>query len=334
MVMKKYRYHWRIVFVLFFIWGIINLFRMSINFLFPFMMESFLLDESTLSLFTAWISVFWTLGVFASGKLTDYFREYLIFLFGLIVLAIGALILYFSSGMIELFLSLGFFGFGGGIQGPTCIVMITNYGNPDNLGTSLGLIQSSSGLLGLTIGATAITAAGELLGWENVYFSLAMFAVFIAILIWFAFHKLPVQSNCLKSMTNTNEKRSFRSVWGYRNIKVSIVICIAIFSWSMLVNAYSIIYFANNNILDLFTASSALGAMGIGGFVGTIVITSISDYIGRKKVTSICILASTIAFYFVVFSQLPYYGIIISMFVVGLSTQGLLALISAVIQSI
>ena len=333
--MKKYRYQWRIVLILFAVWGTINLFRMSINFLFSFMAVDFAFNESILSLFTSWISLFWALGVFASGKATDYFKEYKIFIFGMLVLALGAITLKISINQMMVYLALAIIGFGGGIQGPTCIVMLTNYTNPQKLGTYLGLVQSSSGLLGLTFGATAIISAGEVFGWQKVYLILCVYVFVLALIILRKFRPISTDENkvIVSDNTDNNETGTFLESWSYRNIKVISIVSLAIFSWSMLISAYALPFFTENGILNMTKAGTAVGALGIGGFVGTIVITSISDYTGRKSATFGCILASTIAFFFVAFCNISYIPILICMFFVGLSVQGLLALISGVIPS-
>ena len=276
--------------------GLVGLDRFIIAPLFPVIAEDLGLSYQDLGLIAGILALTWGLASVVTGNLSDRigYRRVLVIsaiAFSTLVAASGL-----ATGLMTFLLIRGLMGFAEGGYVPASIVATVRASKPNRVGLAVGIQQMAAPLVGLGLGPIiAVGLLRVLPGWEWVFVTVAIPGFVVAYLI----------ARVIKDPTDIvpEEARgtakiprpSFTDALKYRNVVFAALGMLGFLSSLHTLSAFMPNYLTDHIGLSLDVMGLVLSAMGAGGVIGMMVVTAISDRLGRKPVMVVSMLIALVA---------------------------------------
>jgi len=278
-----WRYENFIVTSMFFTYGFVMMDRLSIVFLFPFIGPSLKLNGAEMGLSVSILSICWAISSWIFSSLSDLTRSKKKFL---VVIVLVFSIASFSTGLATTFAALLFArGLMGAAEGPVVTLSqaaVLADSSVQRRGFNMGLVQSSTALLGSVVAPLLVVAIAQRMGWHYAFYILTIPGLIMA-LILMKFMKEPVLTEEITAHIHVRPKISdYKAVFKHRNIWLGMIISIGFMSWLFAFTTFAPTFFVT---VDKFTPSQTaliMSAMGVGSFVWGLILPFLSDRIGRK----------------------------------------------------
>jgi len=164
--------------------------------------------------------------------------------------------------------------------------------NRESFGRNCGILNSSVGTIGATIGPVFITQIAKGYSWQMT-FLLSSLPTFIMFFVVFFFVK---EIHAEKEVVQEGSKRvGFLDVFKYRNVVLTLIMCVLGLCgyWTMMI--YAQVYLVNISHFNLQSAGWITSAMGILYIIYCIFVPKLADTYGRKPVMFAAFLLSIIA---------------------------------------
>lgn len=330
--MKNKRYEIRVVFILSFLSGIVGLIRMSISYLLPYLKVDFEMSNTLSGAIISTMSIFFALSKILLGTYSDKVGRKKVIILSLMFAVIMLFLVAMSKNIVMLFIFWGLVGFGlGGLYAPT-VAIINEESSPKRRGTNLGLPNAMFTLIGIALGSLIITNLVSKFSWRTVFIIFAVIAFIWAIMIIF-YIKEPRQTREKLNIKKNKDiyKIHIKEVFKYKNMRIAQILIILIMTWNFVLSTFIVLYLTGVKDLDNISAGMLLSAMGFGGFFGSIIVPTISDYIGRKKTIIIFATIAVINSLAFININLSYLGLYIILFIQSVSAYGFVPIIFAII---
>lgn len=271
--------------------GLVGLDRFIINPLFPVMAKDLGLNYQDMGLISAILALTWGLSSIFTGRLSDQIgrKKVLVpavILFSLLVATSGL-----ATGFISLVVIRGLMGLAEGAYVPASIVSTIEASKPSRIGLNIGIQQTAAPLVGLGFGPVIAVALLKVLpSWHWIFGIVAVPGLIIA---WLMARTL--RESAIDPEVSTEFKSSWWDVLRYRNIVFGTLGMCAFLSCLIVLSAFMPNYLTDHLKLSLDQMGMVLAGIGLGSFIGMVLVPALSDKFGRKRTMIIALLIELVA---------------------------------------
>lgn len=275
------RYEFTAVALLALGFGLVGLDRFIILPLFPTMMKDLGLNYQDLGNITAALGMAWGLSSIFMGRLSDRVGRRKVLIISVLVFSLLAGVSGLASGVGALMVIRAVMGISEGAFTPTAIAATAESSHPSRRGLNCGIQQAFLPILGL--GLAPILATQLLLvvpSWRWVFAIVSVPGFILVVWMYFSLRETREPAPAGTPV----ESHSWLEALRYRNVPLNIfgMFCMltCLFVISVMMPNYLIDYLH----LEPQQMGFVMSAIGLGGFLGQLIMPAISDRIGRKPV--------------------------------------------------
>ena len=285
-------YEYKLLAIFFITWGIVFMDRLAISFLAPIVAPKLNMNNADIGWVGFATSFCFAISSITFGFVSDrlgYRKKLLLpFLLGTAIFSAAGVMV---QSLPQLLIIRALVGFCEGPVSPLIYSMLFSV-NKESFGRNCGILNSSIGTIGTTIGPVFITQLAKGYSWQMTFLlsSVPTFIMFLA--VWFFVKEIHVEKETVRDGA---KEVGFLDLFKYRNVVVSLIMCILGLSgyWTMMLFAQ--LYLVNVSHFDLQASGWVTAAMGVLYIVYCIFVPKLADNFGRKPVMFIGLLLSIIA---------------------------------------
>ncbi|MDH4654876.1 MFS transporter [Pseudomonas sp. BN606] len=282
------RYEYLAVAMLALGFGLVGLDRFIILPLFPAMMADLKLDYQDLGNISAVLAIAWGISSVLMGRLSDRVGRRKILIPSVLLFSLLAGVSGLATGVGALLLIRAVMGISEGAFTPTAIAATAESSHPSRRGLNTGIQQAFFPILGL--GLAPIVATQLLLvvpswRWVFVIVSLPGF-----ILAWFMWRKL--RETRTPAASSSEPAGSWKEALRHRNVALNIAGMFCMLTSLFVLSVMMPNYLTDYLKLDMQQMGFVMSAIGLGGFLGQLILPGLSDRLGRKPVVVASFLAT------------------------------------------
>jgi predicted MFS family arabinose efflux permease len=313
------RYEYGLVAIMFCVWGILFLDRMSLLYLAPYIAPDLHLSHAQIGQLAAIIAVTWAFSALAFGVVSDKIGRRKV----LIPMIFGFSILSCLSGFAQNFHQLLFArALMGVAEGPCWAVMnaiVERSSAPSRRGRNIGLVVSAAALVGLALAPVLSTQIAAHYGWRAAFFVAGAPGIIIG-LIALVYVKEPVRVDDAGIADTPMRLRDIPGLFGNRNVLLCCLGAAGFIAWLILQSAFAPIFITAAMHQPGTTAGFLLGAAGIGSFFIGFIGPSLINRFGARVVV-LCL--ATLSFFLpIALIYPPLYGHLWLLAAILFCTQG------------
>lgn len=260
--------------------GLVGIDRFLISTLFPTIARDLKLGYGDIGTITGALAIAWGIAALFMGNLSDRIGRRRVLVGALLAfsLMIGASGL--ASGLLGLVVVRMVMGFADGAYTPASISATIEASPAERHGRNIGIQQMMLPLLGLGVSPLIVTALLRVVEWRWIF---VIFLVPGLILTWFTW-RIVADGSGRSAAINRNLLRDWRTVLGYRNVRI-LMICMLCWLSCIVVSSALL----PNYLLDFLHLSNGemgtvMSAIGFGSAAGTLILPWLSDRVGRRPV--------------------------------------------------
>ena len=320
--MKKglFTYENRVVLLMALTFGCLFFDRLALNFLMPYVSKDLNLNNTQIGLLAGILSLAWAFSSFFSTAWAEANnKKKSVFVIAVFVFSICS----FGSGLVLTFSGLLIARMVMGLAEGPVIPLAQNFvereSSEGRLGLNTGLLQAvGSALFGSILAPIVLVQIAENIGWRSAFYVAGLPGLLMGILTWFFIKKSTAQSLATQELDNG---LNLKELWSYNNIRWGMVIACCIFGWWFATLPFISNYFVNQQGMSSDQMGKTMGLLGVSGLVSSILLPSLSDKFGRKKIILIFSLVGTLypfAVYFLEGTSFHLPVMFISYFMMGL----------------
>jgi MFS family permease len=292
------RYEWKAVAMLALGFGLVGLDRFIILPLFPVMMPDLGLNYQDLGNISAVLAIAWGISSIFMGRLSDRIGRRKVLIPAVLLFSLLAGVSGLAGGVGMLLLIRAVMGISEGAFTPTAIAATSEASHPSRMGMNIGIQQAFFPILGL--GVAPIIATQLLLvlpSWRWVFLIVSLPGFVLA---WFLYRYLketrPPQAVAAEDAQNGNWLAALR----YRNVPLNIIGMFCMLTSLFVVSVMMPNYLTDYLKLSVQQMGFVMSAIGLGGFLGQLIMPALSDRIGRKTVVIISFLATGLSLWLMI----------------------------------
>ena len=321
---ERARYEWGIVILLALLGGIFMMNRLTIVYLFPFIIPEFKLSYAQAGGLTSILAITTAMAIWVFGGLSDRFGRKIILI---PATAFFSLMSWFSgaaAGLPQMFWARGLMGIGIGAVLPPSIATIANESTPKRRGLNFGIQQALGPLISIGIGAILVTQLVKVMSWRMVFFVVGIPGLLISVLLYFYMREpKPMPGPEERGVRGLSESPSFFAPLKYRNVIISSAVNFLMMCCLFVFATFSVLYLTKEIRLDLSDAGFLLSLLGFAGFFGCILLPMLSDHVGRKPIIVTSLFATGLSFLGFLLARSNFFGLAVSAMVAGFAIGGI-----------
>ena len=255
--------------------------RMAMTFLAPFVQKDLSLNNTEVGALGSALSVTWALGAYFVGRWSDSIgRRKPFLLAALVIFSFCSVLSGLSWNFGTLFATRVVMGAAEGPFLPVCLAIMAAASADSRRGLNAGIMQNVFGsLIGTAVAPIVLVWLAQTYGWRTAFYLAGIPGLILAFLIW-RFISEPPHSEPV-----ARQRPDGLSPWAmlrHRNVWVcSVVSCFAVGS-SVVGSIFMPLYLDGPRAIDPATWKWMMAVVGLCPGVGAVVITALSDRIGRK----------------------------------------------------
>ncbi len=277
-------YQFLLVFLLSLNFGIVFFDRQALNVLMPFVQPELQLNDTQIGFLAAGLSFSWAIAAFFVGKLSDTLGKRKILL---IIATVAFSLCSFLSGIATSFLFLFaarlLMGAAEGGVMPISHAMVASEVDPARRGLAQGVAQNlGSNLLGSFLAPVVLVAFATAFSWREAFYLAAVPGLLSAGLIWFMLRE--PDTAAARAAEAGADKLTIIDALKVRNMWVCVVVGVLMVAHFLITWTFMPNYLVQTKGMDPTTMSWVMGSLGIAAAIYSVVISGLSDIIGRKPV--------------------------------------------------
>lgn len=285
-------YEYRLLAIFFVTWGIVFMDRLAMSFLAPIVMPKLHLNNADIGWIGFATAFFYAISSIVFGFVSDrlgYRKKILLpFLLGTALFsAAGVMVDSFP----QLLLVRAMVGFCEGPVSPLICSMLFSI-NKESFGRNCGILNSSVGTIGTTVGPVFITQLAAAYSWQMTFLlsSLPTFVMFFV--VFFFVREIHVER---ETAQDGAKGAGFTDLFKYRNVVICLIMCVLGLAgyWTMML--FASLYLVNISHFNLQSMGWITSAMGILYIIYCIFIPKLADNFGRKPVMFVGLVFSIVA---------------------------------------
>jgi predicted MFS family arabinose efflux permease len=293
-------YEWKAVLLLALGFGLVSIDRFMIMPLFPVMMKDLGLDYQDLGLITGILAVTWGCSSLFMGKLSDRLGHRAVIIPAVILFSLLAGCSGLATGLVSLMLIRAVIGAAEGAYTPASIVATLEASRPSRHGLNLGIQQAAMPLFGLALAPLLATQLLHLFDWHWVFAMVMLPGLIVGYLLYKVLRNTDAATAAEHTSTHDAGRHHWRDAFKSRNVPLNILGMMCWLTVLVVLGAFLPNYLLDYLGLSLAQMGYVLSAIGFGGAVGTIVLPSLSDRIGRKPVMVLSVLCGVASLYLLI----------------------------------
>ena len=258
--------------------------RNALGFLMPFIQPQLGLNNTQVGILAGGLSFTWALSALGIGVLSDRLGSRK----GLLILATLAFSLCsFLTGLATTFaMLLGARLLMGAAEGgimPLSQSLIATDVAPRHRGLAMGVAQGlGSSLLGSFVAPVSLVAFTAAFGWRHAFFLAGAPGILTALLMaWLIRAPRAIRS---PRKTPTADSGSLREVLAQRNVILCALLGVLLVSYLVVCWAFMPLYLTQVRKYDATTMGWLMGTLGISATIASVVVSALSDRVGRRPV--------------------------------------------------
>lgn len=292
------KYEWKAVALLACGFALVGVDRFMIMPLFPVMMKDLNLDYQDLGHITGVLAVTWGISAMFMGNLSDRIGHRKVIIPALIIFSLLAGLSGAATGVISLMFIRGLMGFAEGAYTPASIVATLEASKPSRHGLNIGFQQTAFPLFGLGVAPILVTQLLGVVDWHWIFAMVSLPGLIVAFLMYRVLRDTkPSIAASHTSVADTTDHK-WSDVLSYHNIPRNIVTMLCWLTCLIVLSALFPSYLTDYLKLNITQMGFVLSAIGFGGMVGTFLMPTLSDRLGRKPVVVIASIGAIISMWF------------------------------------
>jgi MFS transporter, ACS family, hexuronate transporter len=326
------RYQRRMTLLLSLTFGVVVFDRNAVSFLSPFIAADLHLSFTQVGLLSSGLALTWALVGMLGGAISDRTGSRKV---PLLICIVAFSVCSVLSGMAVSFATLLaarlLMGVAEGPILPISQSLVSNQSTDENRGHNMGVTQTAgSALLGSFLAPIVLVPIAQAVGWHGAMYLAALPGLLMAALVWKVVREPPRRPR--DAAGGPQEHVSFMQVLAYRNILLSIVVCVCIVAFVIIGWVFMPQYYTEVLGFPPVTMSRMMSLLGLSNAVYAFVVPRLSDRIGRKPV----IIGTCVLGFIIPFSLLSWGGsalLLAPLIFVGASVGGAMSLFMGVVPS-
>lgn len=323
-------YEIKLIVILALLWGIVGIDRLVIVYLFPVLMPELHINNMQAGEIASILSLTWAISAWYLGGVSDRKGRKGVLIGTSVFFSLMTWLTGIAGNFHSMLAVRGLLGIGEGGVFSSSVATIAESSTPKRRGFNLGLHQSFFPLLGIGLGPIIATQLVSVMPWHWVFFVLGIPSLILTLALAHLMKnpaKIAQQSGLEKSRTPQVSVFKVRNVW----------LCTAIASLYMTVlfvfSTFVALYLTKVVGLPLTTVGMIVSGWGLGGFLGMIVMPSLSDHVGRRPMVVCCAAVYGLLMLLFAFSHASAPVLFCILFVAGLFGFGIAPLTLSIIPS-
>lgn len=284
-------YQFLLVFLLSLNFGIVFFDRQALNALMPFVQPELQLSDTQIGLLAGGLSFSWAIAAFFVGKLSDSLgKRKLLLIASTVAFSLCSFLSGIATSFVFLFAARLLMGAAEGGVMPISHAMVASEVDPKRRGLAQGVAQNlGSNLLGSFLAPVVLVAFATAFSWREAFYLAAVPGLLSAALIWFTLREPEPQTRAGDvfgdgATAEVEEKLGLLGAMKERNMWICVVVGVLLVAHFVITWAFMPNYLVQVKGMDPTTMSWVMGALGIAAAIYSIVISGLSDIIGRKPV--------------------------------------------------
>ncbi|MBN8832613.1 MAG: MFS transporter [Sphingomonadales bacterium] len=278
-------YELRVVLLLGLAYGFAFYDRMTMAFLSPFVVEDLGLNNAQVGALGSGLSLTWALGAYVIGRWSDKTGKRKPFLLAaLLIFSLSSVLSGLSRDIWTLLASRVIMGAAEGPFLPICLAIIAAASAPQRRGLNSGIVQNGFGsLLGNALAPLLVVAIASAWGWRTSFYTAGIPGLILFFIIW-KFIDEPPRAPADLAPAAAGEKGSdgFLAMLRHQNIALcAIISCLAVGS-IVLGSIFLPLFLTQVRGYAPQTMASIMAILGLCPAIGGVLVTWISDRIGRR----------------------------------------------------
>ena len=288
-------YEMRVLILLGLAFGFAYFDRMALTFLAPFVQQDLALSNEQIGWLGSGLSLTWALGAYLVGRWSDAIgRRKPFLLAALVIFSFCSVMSGLAWSFGSLFATRMIMGAAEGPFLPICLAIIIAASAEKRRGLNAGIVQNAFGaIMGTAIAPIVLVWIAETWGWRTAFYVSGVPGLILALLIWWLIREparaeraTPVSADQPGAPEVASEPADAAlSPWAMlrvRNIWVcSLFSCFAVGS-VVIGSIFMPLYLDGPRGYDPLVWSRVMAAIGICPAIGGVLVTALSDRIGRK----------------------------------------------------
>lgn len=279
---KLLTYENYVVAIMALIFGCIFFDRLALNFLIPYVAKDLQLSDTQIGILAGALSFAWAISSYTTTAFAESKNaKRIVFLTGVLVFSICSFGSGLANGFIVLLLARLCMGMAEGPIIPLAQSFVEKESSPNRLGMNSGILQAvGSALCGSILAPVILVQIAENLGWRDAFFIAGIPGIVLGFIAYFT----------LKPNTTNSEGKKeelgmgISALWRYKNVRKSMAIACAIFGWWFASLPFITKFFVNVQGMSNDEMGKTMGLLGLSGLLSAIIVPTLSDKFGRRKI--------------------------------------------------
>ncbi len=271
--------------------GMVGLDRFIINPLFPVMQKELGLDYQDLGLISAVLALTWGAASIFSGRLSDRVGRKKVLVPAMVIFSLLVATSGLATGLLSLLLIRGLMGLAEGAFVPASIVATVEASKPSRMGLNVGIQQMAAPLVGLGLGPLIAVGLLQVLpSWHWVFCVVAVPGLVLAVIM-----AKVLRSDAPAAAVSRRPAVPWGEVLKNRVVIVNTLGMFCFLTCLITLAAFMPNYLTDHLKLSLDQMGMVLAGLGVGSFVGMVVVPALSDRLGRKGVMLVALVIELVA---------------------------------------
>ena len=325
-------YQFLLVFLLSLNFGIVFFDRQALNALMPFVQPELALSDTQIGLLAGGLSFSWAIAAFFVGKLSDSLgKRKILLIASTVAFSLCSFLSGIATTFVFLFAARLLMGAAEGGVMPISHAMVASEVDPARRGLAQGVAQNlGSNLLGSFLAPVVLVWFAINYSWREAFYLAAVPGLLSAALIWFLLRE-PEKASA-QAADAASEKLGIMDALKTRNMWICVVVGVLMVGHFVITWAFMPNYLVQTKGLDPTTMSWVMGSLGIAAAIYSIVISGLSDIIGRKPVMVVLPFLSVLGPLGAMYFDGPVM-ILAAIFFIGWAVNGIFPIFMATIPS-
>lgn len=272
-------YERRVIILLTFGFGLVGLDRWILPPLFPAIMAELRLNYQDLGNLVGILGISWGVSSIFMGGLADRIGRKRVLVPAVAVFSLLSAFSGMAAGFASLLLVRALMGAAEGAVAPTSVAVALEASHPRRVGMNSGLYQCALALFGLAVAPILATQLLEVISWRDVFLTVGIPGLIVAAIMWMTIRDSPAGAS---NGVVTQKRAPISHVFRHRNVLLAMAALLCAMTGVFVLSAITPSYLTGYLRLTSRQMGWVTSGIGFGGFLGQLVVLTLSDFVGRR----------------------------------------------------